>query len=209
MNQHQTTQPSRTTPRFRSTRCAPVPGAAEGRRLHLPRQCRRRADSAERARRGDQPSGRPQRPARRPLRPRRRPGRRRGARERGAAGQRVSAGDLLRHERHLVHPAGQPRHRPDAGGARRDRRHRHGSRRQHRHLAGAGERQIRLVAHARGRQSACRRSGAAGRRARGWSPAPPPPIRSARSSTSPRSPKSRMRPGPRSSSTASITARTG
>ena len=71
--------------------------------------------------------------------------------------------NLLRHERHLVHPPGQPRHRPDAVGARRDRRHRHGPRRQHRHLAGAGtgRREVQMVAHARGRQSACRRPRAA------------------------------------------------
>ena len=45
----------------------------------------------------------------------------------------------------------------------RDRRHRHGPRRQHRHLAGAGEsrREIRLVAHARGRQPPRRRPAAA------------------------------------------------
>ena len=47
--------------------------------------------------------------------------------------------------------------------AQRDRRHRHGPRRQHRHLAGAGEsrREIRLVAHARGRQPPHRRPAAA------------------------------------------------
>ena len=77
--------------------------------------------------------------------------------------------NLLRHERDLLHPAGQPRHRPDdfpRQDARRDHRHRHGPRRQHRDLAGAGiaRREVRLVAHARGRQSACRRSAAAGQR---------------------------------------------
>ena len=96
--------------------------------------------------------------------------------------------------------------------ARRDHRHRHGPRRQHRHLAGAGagRREVRLVAHARGRQSACRRPGAAAVGAHA-------PRRLHRDRAFDRLDRRRrvggaaspMRPARRCSSTACITGRTG
>ena len=129
--------------------------------LHLLRQCRRSTGSPECGGRGEPPPARPQRPARRALReePGGRSLRRGSARERRRPHQRGSPRrDLLRDERHLVHPPGEPRDRPDPRRAERDRRDRHGPRRQHRHLAAAreGGRDLQVVADAR-RRNASRR----------------------------------------------------